>query len=228
MRSMHFPNFPRHWQDMTKLVEFRVFLIRDWLAKESKLLNTLPEAGWGWGRTDRFMPFAKVSAQNGIQKASSRIWTQGPDSISYDDNHYVKPATSSTPLPRSGYDIMSTFKRSTAVLTLESFLLTGCRTNVKRILSALLFTHTSIHTFPKGINTVYLPNERAGCNMRSIFRRSLTGLNSEFSFSEIGCQLRLKCPVCPTTWRENGWVHTFPESVCTMWSVNSRSHFLQR
>ena len=31
------------------------------------------------------------------------------------------------------------------------------------------------------------PSPRAGCNTRSIFKQSLTGLNSEFSFSKIGC-----------------------------------------
>ena len=40
----------------------------------------------------------------------------------------------------------------------------------------------------------YLPNPsaRAGCDTRSIFKRSLTGLNSEFSFSKTSCLAKAK------------------------------------
>ena len=41
------------------------------------------------------------------------------------------------------------------------------------------------------------PSLPAGCNTRSVFKCSLTGLNSEFSFST--CYLtKVKEPVCPT------------------------------
>ena len=41
-------------------------------------------------RRDGFMHFPKALAQSEIQTASTRIWTQVTDSISYDDNHYAK------------------------------------------------------------------------------------------------------------------------------------------
>ena len=46
------------------------------------------------------------------------------------------------------------------------------------------------------------PSARAGCDTRSIFKRSLTGLNSEFSlnseFPRLVASPRLKNSVCPT------------------------------
>ena len=38
---------------------------------------------------------------------------------------------------------------------------------------------------------------QTGCNTRSIFKRSLTGLNSEFSFSYTGCLTKAKNPSLP-------------------------------
>ena len=45
----------------------------------------------------------------------------------------------------------------------------------------------------------YLPNPsaRAGYDTRSIFKRSLTGLNSEFSFSEASCLTKAEEPSPP-------------------------------
>ena len=43
--------------------------------------------------------------------------------------------------------------------------------------------------------TVYIystPPPRARCDTRPIFKRSTTGLNSEFSFSETGCLIKVK------------------------------------
>ena len=43
------------------------------------------------------------------------------------------------------------------------------------------------------------PSARAGYDTRSIFKRSLTGLNSEFSFSLTSCLTKAEEPlVCPT------------------------------
>ena len=42
------------------------------------------------------------------------------------------------------------------------------------------------------------PSTRAGYDTRSIFKRSLTGLNSDFSFSGIVASPRLKNLICPT------------------------------
>ena len=36
------------------------------------------------------------------------------------------------------------------------------------------------------------PSTRAGCDTKSVFKKSLTGLNSEFSFSLIGYQTKAK------------------------------------
>ena len=50
------------------------------------------------------------------------------------------------------------------------------------------------------INSIfYLPNPsaRAGYDTRSIFKRSLTALNSEFSSPRLVASPRLKNPVCP-------------------------------
>ena len=41
------------------------------------------------------------------------------------------------------------------------------------------------------------PTARAGCDTRSIFIRSLTGLNSEFSFPLTGCHTKVKEPSLP-------------------------------
>ena len=38
------------------------------------------------------------------------------------------------------------------------------------------------------------PSARAGYDTRSIFKRSLTGLNSEFSFSETSCLTKAEEP----------------------------------
>ena len=45
----------------------------------------------------------------------------------------------------------------------------------------------------------YLPNPsaRAGYDTRSIFKRSLTGLNSEFSFAETSCLIKAEKPSLP-------------------------------
>ena len=38
------------------------------------------------------------------------------------------------------------------------------------------------------------PSALAGCGTRSIFKQSLTGLSSEFSFSETGCRTKTEEP----------------------------------
>ena len=89
----------------------------------------------------------------------------------------------------------------------------------------------------------YLPNPsaRAGYDTRSIFKRSLTGLSSEFSFSYTSCLIKAEEPSLPYyfthSWRENNWIHTFPKGISAMWNaiglvqvLNSchRVHFLRR
>ena len=45
-------------------------------------------------RRDWFMPFPRALVQREIQIALSRIWTQFTNSISYDNNHYIKSTSS--------------------------------------------------------------------------------------------------------------------------------------
>ena len=63
--------------------------------KEHSLPYNLPITG---GRTDGFMPFQRALAQNEMQTALSRIWTQVADSISYDNNSCAKCPTVSAPM----------------------------------------------------------------------------------------------------------------------------------
>ena len=42
------------------------------------------------------------------------------------------------------------------------------------------------------------PSAQGGCGTRSTFKQSLTGFNSVFSFSLIGCLTKAKKPVYPT------------------------------
>ena len=58
--------------------------------KEPNLPNCLLIGRLG---EDGFMPFPKPLVWSKTQTASSRIWTQIDDSISYNSNHYVKYAT---------------------------------------------------------------------------------------------------------------------------------------
>ena len=71
---------------------------------------------------------------------------------------------------------------------------------------------------------MYLLNSfaRAGCDTRSIFKRSLTVQNRIFLF--LG-------------WEDNSWIHAFPKVMSVMWNANSivwdlnsvrRVHFLRR
>ena len=72
------------------------------------------------------------------------------------------------------------------------------------------------------------PSARAGYDTRSIFKRSLTGLNSEFSFSKISCLIKAEEPSLPcylpiTGRRIIGFIHFLRVLVlCEMQSVSSR------
>ena len=71
---------------------------------------------------------------------------------------------------------------------------------------------------------IYLPNPFAqtGWDTKSILKRRLIVLNSEFSFCT-GCHTKayeLSVPDYFThSWRENNWIHTLPMGVSTMWNV---------
>ena len=56
-------------------------------------------------------------------------------------------------------------------------------------------TGCSPEDLPEAMNdTIYHPSARAGYDTRSIFKRSLTGLNSEFSFSYTSCLTKAEEP----------------------------------
>ena len=72
------------------------------------------------------------------------------------------------------------------------------------------------------------PSARAGYDTSSIFKRSLTGLNSEFSFSETSCLTKAEEPSLSyylpiAGGRINGFIH-FPRVLvlCEMQLVSSR------
>ena len=57
-----------------------------------------------------------------------------------------------------------------------------------------------IHSFPNGISAMYIftnPSAWAGYDTRSIFKRGLTGLNLEFSFSSTSCLTKTEEPSRP-------------------------------
>ena len=62
----------------------------------------------------------------------------------------------------------------------------------------------------------YLPTPPHGQDMTqsSFLKRSLTGLNSEFSFSKTSCLIQ-SVLLFTNSWREN-WIHTFPKSISAM------------
>ena len=93
------------------------------------------------------------------------------------------------------------------------------------------------------LSNPYLPNPPLGQDMTQgqFFKRSLTGLNSEFSFSYTSCLTKAEEPSLPFyfnhIWRENNWIHTFPKGISAMWNAISlvqdlnscrRVHFLRR
>ena len=76
---------------------------------------------------------------------------------------------------------------------------------------------------------IYLPNPfaRIECETRSIFKRSLTALNSKFSFSFNGCDIKVKAPSLPfylflAERRNDGYlpfltVRKMPSDAVTLW-----------
>ena len=74
-------------------------------------------------------------------------------------------------------------------------------------------------------NPIY-PTPPLGQDMtQGQFKQSLTGLNLEFSFSEISCLAKAEEPSLPYyfihSWRENIWIHTFPKGISALWNTIS-------
>ena len=57
------------------------------------------------------------------------------------------------------------------------------------------------------------PSARAGCDTGLIFKQSLTGFDSDFSFSKNGCLTKAEEPSLPSYWRESKRIHIFPKSI---------------
>ena len=81
------------------------------------------------------------------------------------------------------------------------------------------------------------PSARAGYDTRSIFKWSLTGLKSEFSFLPLQGWTAQFTLLFTHSWRENNWIHTFPKGISAMWNAISlvqdlnschRVHFIRR
>ena len=96
---------------------------------------------------------------------------------------------------------------------LKSFHVLFLHLSVPIIINLLLFIFTN-------------PSARAGYDTKSIFKRSLTGLNSEFSFSQTSCLTKAEEPslpyYLPIAGGGNDWIHTFPKGISKMQSVLAR------
>ena len=89
------------------------------------------------------------------------------------------------------------------------------------IVNSQLYTH--IYTYTHASNPLYVftnSSAGAGYDTRSIFKWSLTGLNSEFVFSCTGCLTKaeeLSLPYySPHNWRENNWIYIFSKVLSAM------------
>ena len=84
--------------------------------------------------------------------------------------------------------ILKYISQSKSILSYESF---TCL-QIYLLLKVAIFRET----FKKCLNIIILtnPSTRAGYDTRSIFKRSLTGLNSEYSFSLTGCLTKAEEP----------------------------------
>ena len=64
------------------------------------------------------------------------------------------------------------------------------------------------------------PFTRAGYDTRSIYKQSLTGMNSEFSFSWTSCLNKAEEPrlpyYLPIAGGRNNWIHPFPKGISAM------------
>ena len=95
-------------------------------------------------------------------------------------------------------------------------------------------TDSYIHIYPT-------PPLEQDMTQGQFFKQSLTGLNTEFSFSYTSRLTKAEEPSLSFyftySWRENNWIHTFPKGISSMWNVISlvrdlnscrRVHFLRR
>ena len=76
--------------------------------------------------------------------------------------------------------------------------------------------------YTTGISWSYLPNPsaRVGYDTWSVFKRSLTSLNTEFFFSKTSCVPKAEEPSLSFYWpiagEKNNWIHTFPKGISAM------------
>ena len=96
----------------------------------------------------------------------------------------------------AGCDTRSIFKRSLTGLNSEfSFSLFFIKyAMISNYTFWQIYKSTQVHWLPYVCTN---PSVWAGCDTRSIFKRSLTGLNSEFSFSSTSCLTKAEEPSLP-------------------------------
>ena len=77
-----------------------------------------------------------------------------------------------------------------------------------------------IYNYFLNVGSIFInPSARAGYDTRSIFKQSLTGLNSEFSFSLTSCLTKAEEPSLPYYLPIAGGInkiHTFPKAISAM------------
>ena len=76
------------------------------------------------------------------------------------------------------------------------------------------------------IDHIYQPFRSGRIWHKVNFKRSLTGLNSEFSFSLTSCLTKAEEPSLPYYLPIAGgrifWIHTFPKGISAMWNAISQ------
>ena len=77
-----------------------------------------------------------------------------------------------------------------------------CRVYFVNLSFSIIYVNRNMYIFTN-------PSARAGCD--TIFKRSLTSLNSKLSFSHTGCHTKVEesALLFTRSWSENSWIHTF-------------------
>ena len=71
------------------LLEFKIFLLLNWLLYQAKEPSLPYYLSIAWESSGGLMPLSRLLVWSKMQTASSRIWTQVADSISYNNNRYA-------------------------------------------------------------------------------------------------------------------------------------------
>ena len=80
----------------------------------------------------------------------------------------------------------------------------------------MTFNESNYHIYPT-------PPLGQDMTQGQFFKQSLTGLNSEFSFSKTSCLTKAEEPslalLFTHSWRENNWIYTFLKGISAMWNA---------